>query len=73
MEIYIERIIETRKRKNIQQKELCVALGMKQAQLSRYEREGNALPIKYFIKIAEYLNEDTNYLLGLTDEPRSLE
>ena len=72
MEIYIERIKIIRKEKKITQKEISITLKMKQQQYSRYEKCNNQLPIDTFIKIADYLNTDTNYLLGFTDNPKPL-
>lgn len=71
----IRRIYELRIDNDIQQKEICDFLNIKQLQYSRYEN-GKAEPkIEILIKLALFYNTSIDYLLGLTNEklpyPRS--
>jgi len=69
---YTERLEWIRDCKNITQKELAEALGIKQQQYARYEKGVNAMPTSYLIEICKFLNISADYILGLTDEMRPL-
>ncbi len=70
---YTERLSWIRNCKNIPQKEIAYALGIKQQQYARYENGVNVMPITYLIKICKYLNISADYILGFTDEMKEIE
>ncbi len=67
---YYQRIQETRKDKDIGQKEIANALGITQQQYSLYETGKRKIPAEMLITIALMMNVSADYLLGL---PRGLE
>lgn len=72
MSYYTERLVWVRNCRNISQKEIAEAIGIKQQQYARYESGINIMPITYLIKICLFLNLSADYLLGLTDEMKEL-
>ena len=68
---YTDRLQWIRDCKNVTQKEMAKALGIKQ-QYARYEKGINIMPITYLRPICEYLNISADYILGLINEPKSL-
>lgn len=63
----MERLKQLREEKRISQVRLSVEIGVAQETISAYER-GKAVPTcENLIKIANYLNTSTDYLLGLSD------
>ena len=69
---YIDRIKWVRDCRNIPQKEIADVLGIKQQQYARYETGTNEMPIRYLIKICEYLNVSADYILGFKKEEEEL-
>ncbi len=69
---YTERLQWIRNCKNITQKDIATAIGIKQQQYARYEKGINIMPITHLIKICEFLNISADYILGLTDEMNPL-
>lgn len=65
---YTERIVWVRDCRNITQKELATALGIKPQQYIRYEKGINVMPVTYLPKICKYLDISADYIIGLTDE-----
>ena len=68
IELY-EHIISLREDRDLSQKEIAAILGMSQTGYSKYETGENDIPTQILIKLAEYYNTTTDYLLGRTDEP----
>ena len=69
---YTDRLQWIRDCKNVTQKEMAKALGIKPQQYARYEKGINIMPITYLRPICEYLNISADYILGLINEPKSL-
>jgi len=67
---YTERLQWIRDCKNITQKEVAEAIGVKQQQYSRYEKGINIMPVTYLTQICKFLNVSSDYILGLSDEPQ---
>jgi len=59
-----ERIRYYREQKNVTQKQLCEAIGMKQNAYSQMERSGKRIPFPRIKAIAEYLGVDLQLILG---------
>ena len=51
------------------QQEIAEILNTSQTMYARYERGANELPIHHLLKLANYYNVSTDYLLGITDKP----
>ena len=62
------RIKELREDNDIKQKKIAELLGMQQNSYSQIENEKNTIQVDHLIKLAEFYNTSTDYLLGLTDE-----
>ena len=67
----IERLKEIREDKDLQQKEVAQALGIKQQQYSEYEIGKRLIPINYLYKLACFYNTSIDYLVGKTDERKA--
>ena len=63
-----ERIRDLREDNDLKQKDLAEYLNCSQVSYSYYEIGRRDLPISALIRLAEYYNCSTDYLLGLTDE-----
>ena len=61
------RLYELRQSKNITQQRLAIDLGIDQTSISSYECGKYFPTVEVLIKIAEYFNVSTDYLLGLTE------
>ena len=62
------RIKELREDSDTMQKELATYLNVKQNTYSQYENGHRQIPLEALVKLAEYYNTSTDYLLGITDE-----
>ena len=62
------RIRDLREDNDITQKELAEYLHIRQNTYSQYENGHRQIPLEALIKLAEYYNTSTDYLLCLTDE-----
>ena len=67
IELY-EHIRSLREDRDLSQKEIAAILGMSQTGYSKYETGENDIPTQILIKLAEYYNTTTDYLLGRTDK-----
>lgn len=65
---YRVRMRNLREDNDMTQKEIATVLGTSQTMYARYERGANELPIRHLVRLAEYYNVTTDYLLGLTKE-----
>ncbi|MBO4467662.1 MAG: helix-turn-helix transcriptional regulator [Clostridia bacterium] len=64
------RLKELRRQKGISQVKLALDLNTNQNTISRYETGEREPGLKELIKIAEYFNVSTDYLLERTDNPK---
>ncbi len=62
------RLKELREDLDIKQKDIAEYLHIKQNTYSQYENEQRQLPIDVLIKLAEYYNVSTDYILGISDK-----
>ena len=62
------RIRNLREDKDLTQKQIGQLLNMSQTGYNQYEIGKNDIPTKVLIKLAEFYNTSTDYLLGLTNE-----
>ena len=62
------RIKDIREDNDITQQTIADFLNIRQSTYSQYENGQRQIPIEALVKLAEYYNTSTDYLLGLTDE-----
>lgn len=65
---YYKRIRDLREDNDKTQNEIAQYLGMKQPQYYRYETGLRDIPSDILIKLAQYYNTSTDYILGLSDK-----
>lgn len=67
--MYFKRIADLRVDHDKGQKELAAYLDVTQQVYSHYERGDWELPVWALVKLADYYQTSTDYILGLTDNP----
>lgn len=68
----MDNLKEIRKRKNLTQVRLSIDMEVSQELISQYEK-GVSLPtVSNLIKLANFFNCSTDYLLGLTNNPKKI-
>ena len=73
MKIFAERLKETRKEKMISSKELGEAVGIHKATIHRYEKaDFKGIKEPLLNAIADYLKVNPDYLIGATDNKRTV-
>lgn len=63
-----KRIRDLREDRDLTQKQVAQMLGMSQTGYSKYETGENDIPTAVLIKLADFYNTSTDYLLGRTDK-----
>ena len=64
------RLKDLREDADITQREIAAFLHIKQNTYSQYENGQRQIPIDFLIALAKYYNTSTDYILGLTDNPK---
>ena len=64
----IMRLKELREDKDLNQKTIAEFLNIKQNTYSQYETGQRQIPIDALIKLSEYYNVSTDYILGLSNK-----
>lgn len=67
------RIKELRLSRHLTQRELGDIISFTQQNISKYENNVIEVPVDVLIKIAQYFNVTTDYILGITETKRNLE
>ena len=67
----IMRIRDLREDNDLTQKEIAEYLHIKQNTYSQYENGQRQIPINFLIALAKYYNTSTDYILGLTNNPKA--
>ncbi|WP_371287462.1 helix-turn-helix domain-containing protein [Dorea sp.] len=67
------RIKEVRESRHLIQEIVANEIGVTQQAFSKYERDITNIKVDVLIKLAEYFNVTTDYLLGLSDVKRDLQ
>lgn len=65
------RIRDLREDRDLTQKEIAEYLHIKQNTYSQYENGQRQIPINFLILLAKYYDTSTDYILGLTDNPKA--
>lgn len=64
------RIRDMREDRDLTQKQIAAILKVAQRTYSSYENGTRNIPIQCVIQLAKFYNTSTDYLLGLTDDPK---
>ena len=70
--MYFQRIRDLREDADLSQSQIAAYLGIQQTVYSRYERGFQTIPLEHLIRLADYYNVSTDYLLGRTRRPEIL-
>ena len=65
--MYFKRLRDMREDNDLKQADIAEYLGIAQTLYSRYERGFQTIPVEHLLKLADYYNVSTDYLLGRTD------
>ena len=65
-----KRLKDTREDKDLLQKQVAIILKITRQQYGLYETGERKIPVDKLVKLAEFYNTSTDYLLGLTDETK---
>ena len=68
--MYFRRLEDIRSDKDLTQKEVAAFLRMRPEVYRRYEKGIREIPVWALIKLAKYYHTSTDYILGLTDNPK---
>ena len=68
--MYFKRIYDLREDHDVTQKAVAEYLNMQPNVYRRYEKGQREIPVWALIKLSEYYATSTDYLLGLTGDPR---
>ena len=69
MAFFSERVKELRKAKKMTQRQVADALGITERSYQRYEAENNP-NTETLIRLADFFDVSTDYLLGRSDNPK---
>jgi len=67
--MFFQRLADLRIDSDKTQKEIAEFLDCKREVYRRYEKGIHEIPVWALIKLAQYYNTSTDYILGLTDNP----
>ncbi len=67
---HYQRLRDLREDNDLKQKEVAGLLKIDQRVYSNYEIGKREIPVHLLIKLAKHYNVSTDYLLGLTDNPK---
>ena len=68
--LFGQRIYELRKQKQLNQKQLGEAVGLSHKAISNIESGTRGTTIDKLVLLARFFHVSTDYLLGITDDPR---
>lgn len=67
--MYFQRLKDMREDKDLRQADIAAILGITQTVYSRYERGFQTIPVIHLLKLADFYQTSTDYLLGRTNNP----
>lgn len=67
--MHFQRLEDIRSDKDLTQKEVAEILSMRPEVYRRYEKGIREIPVWALIKLADYYETSTDYILGRTDNP----
>ena len=65
--MYFQRLRDLREDKDLYQKDIADLLGITQTVYSRYERGFQTIPVLHLLKLADFYQTSTDYILGRTN------
>lgn len=65
--MYLKRLKDTREDNDLLQKQIAIVLKITRQQYGLYESGKREIPLEKLIKLANFYNTSTDYLLGITD------
>ena len=65
--MYFQRLKDLREDKDLRQEDVAEILGISQTVYSRYERGFQTIPVIHLLKLADYYQVSTDYILGRTN------
>lgn len=68
--MYLRRLRDLREDHDLSQTQVAELLRIQQTVYSRYERGAQTIPLQHLVTLAQYYNVSTDYMLGLTDNPK---
>ena len=66
--MYLKRLRTLRSSAGLKQTEIANILGIQQPVYSRYERGFQTIPLHFLVKLADFYNTSTDYLLNRTNK-----
>lgn len=69
-EKFAERLLFLRKKDNVSQEKLAALLGVTRTQISDMENGKTGTSLERLVTLSEFFDVSTDYLLGLSDEPK---
>ena len=66
--MYFQRLKVLREDMDMKQSEVAELLGIQQTVYSRYERGFQNIPLPYLLKLADFYDTTTDYILGRTND-----
>ena len=71
VKMYLKRLKILRINAGLKQTDIADILGIQQTVYSRYERGFQTIPLHFLVKLADFYNTSTDYLLNLTNNINS--
>ena len=68
--MYFQRLKDLRDDKDLSQAEVAGLLNIRQTVYSRYERGAQTIPLQHLLKLADFYNTSTDYILGRTNQQK---
>lgn len=65
--MFFQRLKDLREDKDLLQKDIAAMLGISQTVYSRYERGFQSIPVVHLLKLADFYQTSTDYILGRTN------
>ncbi|MEG1594235.1 MAG: helix-turn-helix transcriptional regulator [Oscillibacter sp.] len=65
--MFFQRLRDLREDKDLLQADVAALLGISQTVYSRYERGYQVIPVVHLLKLADYYQTSTDYILGRTN------
>ncbi len=66
-DVFFQRLRDLREDKDLRQEDIAEVLGISQTVYSRYERGLQTIPVIHLLKLADYYQVSTDYILGRTN------
>ncbi len=68
--MYYSRLKDLREDRDLVQKQVAAFLGIDQRVYSNYETGKREIPTRFVVALSKFYNTSTDYILGLTNDPK---